>query len=261
MITTINNKNYHIDIPGNRITFLDSRWYYSENGVPVPSVTTVLDAYPKGFGFYKWLKENGENSDELRDEAGRKGSTVHRLTEDYDNGLEVSFLNEGAKGDLNISTTEWKWFERYVEFCDRYPHENEAIEINLISEALGYAGTIDRLKVFDLGIGKNRILTDIKTGGYQSDTWWLQLAAYKRLAQAHNIDIDDVAILWLNAKTKGENKRDKSCWQGDGWQWCRRSQEEQKKDLQLFDHTHALWLAQNEGLRPKQISYQLTHKK
>jgi hypothetical protein len=254
MITTINNKNYHLDIPGNRITFLDSRWYYSENGVPVPSVTTILDAYPKTADYYAWLKRMGEDSDTIRDEAGRRGSRVHDMTEKYDNGLEVSLIDSGS-GDINLSLYEWSMFEKYVEFSTRFPHENIAIEMNVISEALGFAGTLDRIILLN---GK-RILIDIKTSNAIYDSYWLQLAAYRKLLAEVNTEVDEVAILWLNAKTRTDGKKDAI--QGSGWQMIFRPLHTHLKDLQLFDHTHALWLSQNEGLTPRQVSYQLAHKK
>ncbi len=69
-ITKIASKNYRLDITGQQLTFLDSRFYYTEAGQFVPSVSTICEAYPKGYGFYKWLKEVGEDSDTIRDEAG-----------------------------------------------------------------------------------------------------------------------------------------------------------------------------------------------
>jgi hypothetical protein len=252
MITSINNKNYHIDIPGNRITFLDSRWYYSENGVPVPSVTTILDAYPKTADYYAWLKKMGEESDTIRDEAGRRGSRVHDMTEKYDNGLEVTLL-DSENGDLNLSLHEWNMFEKYVQFSERFPHENVAIEMNVISELLGFAGTLDRI----IELNGKRILIDIKTSNAVYDSYWLQLAAYRKLLASIETEVDDVAILWLNAKTRTDGKKDTI--QGAGWQLIFRSLQLHLKDLELFDHTHALWLSQYEGMTPKQISYQLKH--
>lgn len=254
MITTINNKNYHLDIPGNRITFLDSRWYYSENGVPVPSVTTILDAYPKGPEYFMWLKKMGEESDTIRDEAGRRGSKVHDMTEKYDNGLEVTLI-DGDNGDINISLYEWAMFERYVEFSTRFPHENIAIEMNVVSELLGYAGTLDRI----IKLNGKRILIDIKTSNAIYDSYWLQLAAYRRLLVDVNTEVDDVAILWLNAKTRTDGKKDAI--QGAGWQLVFRPFQLHIKDGALFEHTHQLWLSQNEGMTPRQISYQLSHVK
>jgi hypothetical protein len=83
-------KSYTIDLNKNRIEFIDSRFYSTPSGGYVPSVTTILECFPKGAEFYKWLKEMGGDADTIRDEAGRRGSTVHELTERYDMGEEVS---------------------------------------------------------------------------------------------------------------------------------------------------------------------------
>ena len=38
------NKNLLLDTDNNQITFLDSRYYKTETGAFVPSITTILDA-------------------------------------------------------------------------------------------------------------------------------------------------------------------------------------------------------------------------
>jgi hypothetical protein len=55
--------NYIIDTSTRQITLLDARFYRNEDGVFVPSVTTILEAYPKDAAFYQWLKNNGQDSD------------------------------------------------------------------------------------------------------------------------------------------------------------------------------------------------------
>ncbi len=86
--------NYLINSETNRIEFLDSRFYRdTRTGQMVPSVTTLLEAWPKGAQYYEWLKKNGENADAIRDEAGRRGSVVHNLTESLDLGNEVQLCD------------------------------------------------------------------------------------------------------------------------------------------------------------------------
>jgi hypothetical protein len=60
------NKNLLIDLPSNQLTFLDNRFYVTESGQFVPSVTTYLEAYPKNAQFYEWLKKVGDDADEIR---------------------------------------------------------------------------------------------------------------------------------------------------------------------------------------------------
>ncbi len=137
-----------------QLTFLDSRFYKTDDGGFVPSVTTILECYPKGAAYYNWLKEAGKDADEIRDEAGRRGSVVHKLTEDYDTGEEVQLVNKN--GSIDYKLNEWAMFERYVEFRKRFQFVTDCIELNIISQDLGYAGTIDRV----INMNGERILLD-----------------------------------------------------------------------------------------------------
>ena len=249
-------QNFIIDNNKGRIEFLDNRFYLTGDGGYVPSVTTILESYPKDASYYKWLKDVGQDADTIRDEAGRRGSNVHELTEKYDMGEEVSFISES--GGPKFKMLEWSMFERYVDFSNKYKPVNEVIELNMISSTYGYAGTLDR--VIDLN-GK-KILLDIKTSNSIYPMYWLQLAAYWRLFRNHTDfkkEIDSVGILWLNAKTRTDGKN--GAIQGQGWQLITKDIKDIGDDLELFEVTHKLWLAINEGVKPKQISYKLKHKK
>jgi hypothetical protein len=233
-----------------QLTFLDSRFYKTDDGGFVPSVTTILECYPKGAAYYNWLKEAGKDADEIRDEAGRRGSVVHKLTEDYDTGEEVQLVNKN--GSIDYKLNEWAMFERYVEFRKRFQFVTDCIELNIISQDLGYAGTIDRV----INMNGERILLDIKTSNAIYPSYWLQLAAYRALLYSAGIEVDKVAILWLNAKTRTEGK--KGDIQGIGWQMI--TKEDTKDDIALFYATHQLWIAENQTSKPKQLTYQISHK-
>jgi hypothetical protein len=238
---TINNK---------QLTVLDSRFYSTEDGGYVPSVTTILECYPKGAAYYNWLKENGKDADEIRDEAGRRGSVVHKLTEDYDQGKEVNLIN--ASGGIDYKLNEWAMFERYVEFRRRFDLKVEAIELNIISDKLGFAGTIDRVCY----LNGEKYLIDIKTSNAIYPSYWLQLAAYRALLMEVGVNVDKVAILWLNAKTRTEGKKDDV--QGVGWQLVSKSLS--ADDFSLFLATKNLWQAENGTSKPKSLTYQISHK-
>jgi len=238
-------------INNKQLTFLDSRFYSTEDGGFVPSVTTILEAYPKGAAYFNWLKENGKDADEIRDEAGRRGSVVHKLTEDYDSGKEVQLVN--ASGGIDYKLNEWAMFERYVEFRRRFQFVTDCVELNIISKELGYAGTIDRVIEMD----GEKILLDIKTSNAIYPSYWLQLAAYRSLLMnAAGARVDKVAILWLNAKTRTEGK--KGDIQGIGWQLI--TKDDTAKELELFNATHQLWQAENGTSKPKSLTYQISHK-
>jgi hypothetical protein len=240
-----------IDFQSKQLTFLDNRFYTTEDGGFVPSVTTVLEAYPKDAAYFAWIKSVGQDADAIRDAAGERGTNVHNMTERYDRGEEISLLTES--GAVGCKMSEWAMFERYVDFttkCNPIIHMNEQ---NFVSPLLGFAGTIDRVCTID---GK-RYLLDIKTSNAIYATYWLQMAAYRMLMEEVGISVDAVAILWLNAKTRTEGK--KGAVQGIGWQML--TKEDTTKDAQIFHVTKTLWNVHNEGSTPRQSTYQITHKK
>lgn len=250
-----NTKNYSIDLQSNQLTFLDNRFYLTENGGFVPSVTTYLEAYPKSAAFYEWLKQTGSNADEIRDEAGRRGSVVHNLTERYDNGEEVCLLDEN--GYIGYKLNEWAMFERYVEF--RKKHDTVVLhnELNIVSESLRTGGTIDRI----MTVGGKILLVDIKTSNAIHPHYWLQLAAYRAMLLKETdigAGVEGVAILWLNAKTRTEGKKDAI--QGWGWQMivCTDADEIQKY-WKLFLACQQLWTAENGDQKPRQLCYNISH--
>ena len=237
-------------IKDNQITFTDARFYIDrETGAYYPSATTILEAYPKPYALLQWMKEAGSKADEIRDAAGRRGSAVHQLTEDYDNGIECNLLGENGQPDYSME--EWSMFERYVDFTAALKPNHVLIEQQVLSPILGFAGTIDRVCEID---GKKYVL-DIKTSNGIYNSYWLQIAAYREaLLVETKMAVDGVAILWLNAKT-----RTKKDMQGIGWQLV--VKEDTRKDFQLFRSVQNLWLAEHEGDKPKQFSYTLSHKK
>lgn len=252
-ITKIAGRNYNLDLHNNRIDFLDNRFYITEQGNYVPSVTSILDCYPKPAAFYDWLKKVGEDADTIRDEAGERGSTVHNLTERFDGGEEVRLMDDN--GFVSYKLIEWAMFERYVEFRRRFPMEIIYTELNMSSDTFGFAGTLDRVVKFNGRI----LILDIKTSNSLYDHYWLQMAAYEKLLKEKQpgLPIDGYAVLWLNANTRTDGKPG-SC-QGKGWQLIERKADERSKDWPLFQATHKLWQAERGDMKPRQTSYQLSH--
>lgn len=239
-------------IKNNQLTFTDGRYYQDTDGKYYPSATTILEAFPKPYQLLQWMKEVGAKSDEIRDAAGRRGSTVHELTERYDRGEEVCLL--GDSGQPVYSLEEWGMFERYADFSTRFSPQHNLIEQQMICPELGLAGTLDRVCIIE---GKKYLL-DIKTSNGIYDTYWLQLAAYRRALYINlGVEVDAVGVLWLNAKTRTNGK--KGDMQGVGWQVVTR--ENSEKDWELFEAVQKIWLSINEGSQPKQWSYTLSHKR
>ena len=87
------NRILEISDDHKQITMPDSR-YYRRNGEYYPSITYVLQYYPKGKHFENWLKQVGYASEYIVKKASEDGTQVHELVEKYLNGEELSFLNK-----------------------------------------------------------------------------------------------------------------------------------------------------------------------
>ena len=255
VLTKLKTGQFEVDSQTNQITFSDVRFYKNEKtGEFYPSVSTILDAYPKNPQFYEWLKKEGENADEIRDLAGESGSLVHKATEDYDKGLDVNLFN--MNGTIEYRIKEWQMFERYVEFSEKYKPIVLSCEENFVSEKYKTAGTLDRV----IELGGKRLLIDIKTSNMLHNHYFLQMAAYVKLYEEKYPEkpIDGCAILWLNAKTRGEDK--KGGIQGKGWQ-LKFPEKDMEFYWNLFLCTQKLWMEENGDAKPRNLSYKLSHSK
>lgn len=255
-ITEIGGRPYLINEPDNRIEFLDQRFYATPSGGMVPSVTTILEMWPKGAQYYEWLKKHGKDADEIRDEAGRRGSRVHNITEGYDRGIIQDM--RGPEGEPRYKMAEWAMFERYLDFRRVVKPGILEIERRLVSDKLGTGGTLDRV----LTIGDEVWIIDLKTSNAIYDHYHLQTAAYlDLLAECDRMPAERVinirrGILHVNAATKTYGRGEAI--QGPGWK-LEESGRSYEEDLDLFYACQKLWHATNRNTKPKNISYQLSH--
>lgn len=233
-----------------QINVLDDRFYKSKiEDVYYPSVTTVLDAYMKGYGFNEWLKQVGYNADTILQKAGEQGTNVHTMIDHYLSGVKVSWMNEYEQPKYTL--TEWQMFNRFIEFWERSKPTITVSEFAIVSDALRIGGTID----FIGEINGEKWLIDWKTSNYIHKTYELQLAAYAIMWNEFNPDykIDRTGILWLNAATRGEDKKGKSI-QGKGWQ-LKEFDRHYTDAFKLFEHTQAIWEEENPSYKPKNLIY------
>ena len=176
-----------------------TRWYsVAGNNNWVPSVTSILSAAGKGEYFHKWLANQGswDNACKVRDEAAKRGTYVHEISEDLLNGEEVIL---DAEPDIvkRVMCLE-RWYDDY---------EPKVImqEVMLAFPGVRFAGRFDILARID---GKN-VLIDIKTGGYYK-SHDLQATMYKILWDTivEHTDagteymIDEMYGVYLNNKWK-----------------------------------------------------------
>jgi hypothetical protein len=228
-----------------QITFLDERYYFDEDTQAYyPSVTTVLNVYPKGYGFNQWLKDLGSNADEVVKRAAEQGSRIHEAIENFLNGNEILWI--GENGD-NYSLDEWVMIGRFIEFYQKHEPEVIAVETSLASAELGFGGTLDlvcKLPAFPDDIW----YIDHKSGNGVYKTNKIQAAACQKLWNSQRKEkITRLGCLHLRARTRGDGRN--GTIQGNGW----KVEEVQDPDkmYRLFEHSMALWKEENPNPKPK----------
>jgi len=234
-------KHYAHNEKTNTVTILDDRFYLSEKTKEYyPSVTTILDAYPKGFGFTKWLKETGFNADEIVRKAGEEGVLVHDLIESYLLDISLTWYTEGEpKYKYHI----WQMLCRFDEFWKTYNPEVIALESNLVSDNHTTGGRLDLV----CKINDKVWLIDFKSSNALYRSHELQLSAYASMWNETEVGqsyiIDHVGVLWLKAKTRGVDKTEKKM-QGKGWSLVE-PKNHYTDDFKMFCKVRDIWFDAN----------------
>ena len=194
-----------------QINILDQR-FYRRNDEYYPSVSSILNYFPKNQFFHSWLKDVGHNSDIIASKAASEGTQVHNAAEKFINGEEIIWIEEN--GHVNYNLDVWKMILKFTEFWNREKPELIATEYHLFSDKHKYAGTADLIVKLR---GKIWLL-DIKTSNSLHTSYDLQLSAYAQAwNETHDEQVTDVGIIWLKASTRGEDKKGEKI-QGSGWQ-------------------------------------------
>jgi hypothetical protein len=193
-----------------QITVLDQR-FYRRDGLYYPSVSSILNYFPKNRFFHDWLKDVGHNAEIIVNKAAAEGTQVHNAIEDFLNGNEIKWLDE--YGTIKYSLDVWKMILKFADFWNKHKPELIATEYHLFSDKHKYAGTADLVVKI-----KNKLwLLDIKTSNSLHTSYDLQLASYAMAwNENHTEPIEETGILWLKASTRTEGKGDTI--QGKGWQ-------------------------------------------
>ena len=230
-----------------QITFLDERFYFDEKtGNYLPSATTILDVYPKGYGFQQWLKDLGSNADEVLRRAGEQGTNVHSAIELFLLDHKLEWVN-GEKD--NYTLDEWMMICRFMDFYKTYKPEVIAVEESLVSSDLGYGGTLDLV----CKINGEVWYIDYKSGNAIYKTHKIQGVAYKNLWNSQrDQQITRVACLHLRSATRGPDKTGKVM-QGEKWKVDEATEHDRLKTL--FEHAFAIWKEENPNPMPKNMIY------
>jgi len=230
-----------------QITFLDERFYFNKkSGKYQPSITTYLQIYPKGFGFNQWLKDLGNNADQVLERAQIQGTNIHEAINALNKG-EVLSWTTGEKE--NYTLQEWLMILKYEEFYRTYKPRVIESEISLVSDELEVGGTLDLICELNGEIW----YIDHKSGKSIFKTNKIQLAAGLKLWNSQRKEqITRIGCLHLQAQTRGPDKSGKKI-QGKGW----KVDEADKPDelYKLFKHTQVIWKEENPNPKPKDVVY------
>lgn len=240
-------KNLVLNEKTQRVSIFDNRFYAGGDGQFFPGVTTVLDAYPKGAFYSKWLKELGTSADQVIQKALELGSEVHNAIDDLTKGRELTYIDK--LGNNYYSYEAWCMIEKFVQFA-KYINIISSEQV-IVSKLRELGGTVDLI----CEIEGETWLIDYKTSKAIYKTNELQLAIYRKMLEESGIKIDRHGVLWLNAATR----TDKGFTQGKGWQ-LKEFTDSYTHDLKLFEMTHKLWLEENDKYNPKNIEFSNTLK-
>lgn len=104
-----------VDHESKQVNFLDNR-FYNRNGEYYPSVTSILQYFPKGKFFENWLKDVGHNADVIAKKSADEGTQTHSLIEKYLTGEQIDWLDE--KGNALCSLNVWQMLLKFVDFWE-----------------------------------------------------------------------------------------------------------------------------------------------
>ena len=196
--------NKFIDELSNKITIPSEHWYESKKNKDVwlPSVTALLETYPKGAAFVQWLKQVGMNAGQILKEAGEIGSNVHGAIDQYVKSGVLSYL--GVDSRELFKWEEWELICKAMEFFTIYKPEIIVHEFSFASDELGYGGTIDMV----CKINGEIWLIDYKSGNAIYESHFLQISAYIKAWELLNpqYPIQHAGLLHLKAATRKEVK-------------------------------------------------------
>ena len=231
-----------VDEQGKQVNFLDSRFYKRHENY-YPSVTSILQYFPKGKFFENWLKDVGHNADIIAKRAADEGTQTHSLIERYLEGEKIEWLDE--KGHAICSLNVWQMLLKFVEFWETEKPELIESEIHLFSDTHKIAGTADLV----VRMRDELWILDIKTSNSVHTSYDLQLAAY---TVCWNEIFEEKAtknvIIWLkSSKQKADKKGEKI--QGKGWEVIT-SERSIEENWDLFSKVYDLYKLENTKQEP-----------
>lgn len=253
IIKRINNQVFQISQTTQQITVSDSRYYKIKDNY-YPSITYILQYYPKGPIFEDWLKKVGYAADFIVKKASEEGTIVHALIEQYLNDDELKFFGKNHNPLYSIEV--WKMFLRFVEFWEKYKPKLINQEIIVYSDELKIAGTCDLI----CEINDQIWVIDYKSSNQLQTVYELQTAIYSKcIEELYNIKPERYGILWLKSSKRKEDKSGNKI-QGKGWE-LKESERSYEENIELFKTVKKLFDIENPNQIPNFVEFKTSIKK
>jgi len=250
IFTKVVNRITEIDRKGKQVNFLDQR-FYERDGEYYPSITRVLQCYPKGKFFEDWLKDVGHSSEHIAAKSATIGTQTHDLIERYLKGEKLEWLKKDNTANYPLDV--WKMTLRFVEFWEIFKPTLIHSELHLYSDIHKIAGTCDLVVEIEGEIW----LLDIKTSNHLINSYDLQTAAY---AQCWNETFEEkvtrCGVIWLKSHKHKEAKAGGKM-QGKGWE-VKESDRSLDENWRLFKCVHELYKIENPNAKPIFDSFPLS---
>lgn len=168
---------------------------YESNGKKLPSVTTIISALGSDY-ITKWANSLGFRHIKYEEELNKyaeRGTMIHDLLRgEIDQSYTPNIVYKDDMERLEVLG----YLTKFRSFLSLYDYETIFCEKTLMSESLGYAGTIDWLAK----INNFLMLNDFKTSKMVKFTHLLQLGGYNNLLKENGIYVDGASIILCNKK-------------------------------------------------------------
>lgn len=174
---------------------------YELDGKKYPSVTTILKLISVNEELMKWANYVGlikrKNIKDIQDEATNFGTLVHenlRYLIDKNAPIPETFTDPRKEYEFSIIK------KKFIEYFSNINYRTIDTEMTLVSDKLGYGGTLDWLAQIEIENADKLFLLDFKTNKNIYDTMYLQLGGYYNLLKEIDINIDYAGIIIVNER-------------------------------------------------------------
>ena len=188
-----------------QITTTDERWYlHPEYKQWIPSSTWICSYVPSK-ELAVWMAKKGWDEAELiKQEAGSKGSRVHKGIEVLISGGEVKHnecFTDGNGDFKELSVEEYEAIISFKAWCDEVNPKFVASENTVFNTELNYAGTLDCLAE----INNELYLIDFKTSAEIYPSHKYQISSYLHcdsIKKLHNVKLAVLQVGYKRNKKK-----------------------------------------------------------